>query len=241
VAYVGPPLRLADLLYDPPHSLVRQSWAPRHQRYGTINVDGYGVGWYAPELRAEPARYRRAGAIWTDRSLLSMAPVITSGAILGAVRSATPPAPSEESGAAPFSAGRWLWSLNGAVTADLVALRRSLSAGRAAALEGVSDSEVLFALFLDRLDGGVTPVAALTGLITAVPGRLNVLLTNGQSIWATACGDSLTYRMWAGGMVVASEPFDDDPAWRCVPDRSLVVADASQCSITTLQQEERSV
>lgn len=47
IAYLGPSIPLGELLMRPPHSLVRQSWAPRHQRYGTVNADGFGVGWYA--------------------------------------------------------------------------------------------------------------------------------------------------------------------------------------------------
>jgi glutamine amidotransferase len=234
LAYVGPPIPLASLLYDPPHSLVEQSWAPRQQRNGKINVDGYGVGWYAPEVRAEPARYRRSGPIWADRSLASLAPVVRSGAVLAAVRSATPPAPSEESGAAPFVSGRWLWSHNGAITTDLLPLRRSVSEARAAAVEGVSDSEVLFALILDQLDSGATPAAALTWLVTHVPGRLNTLLTDGQTIWGTAWGDTLYWKRWRGGVVVASEPFDDEEGWSDVPDRSLVEATPSCCRITPI-------
>ncbi|NEE09819.1 class II glutamine amidotransferase, partial [Streptomyces sp. SID7499] len=47
IAYVGEPVALGDILLRPPHALVRQSWAPRRQRYGTVNADGFGVGWYA--------------------------------------------------------------------------------------------------------------------------------------------------------------------------------------------------
>ncbi|MZE74212.1 class II glutamine amidotransferase, partial [Streptomyces sp. SID5789] len=47
LAYVGPEEPLGRLLVAPPHGLYRQSWAPRHQRYGTVNADGFGVGWYA--------------------------------------------------------------------------------------------------------------------------------------------------------------------------------------------------
>jgi gamma-glutamyl hercynylcysteine S-oxide hydrolase len=233
LAYVGPPISLASILYEPPYSLVRQAWAPRHQRHGTVNADGYGVGWYAPSVRPAPARYRQAGPIWADRSLASMAGAVSSGAVLAAVRSATPPAPAEESGAAPFTSGPWLWSVNGAVSADVTALRRSVSDGRASGIEGSSDSEVLFALLLDRLDSGSDPADALVDLLT-IPGRLNLLLTDGSSIWATAWGDTLWTRSWAGGVVVASEPFDDDDGWAIVPDRSLVVAGDGHCSVKGL-------
>lgn len=46
-AYLGRPVPIRSVLLDPPHGLLRQSWAPRLQRYGTVNADGYGVGWYA--------------------------------------------------------------------------------------------------------------------------------------------------------------------------------------------------
>lgn len=52
LAYLGTPVPLARLLYQPEHGLARQSWAPRDMRGGgTINADGFGVGWY-PETPA---------------------------------------------------------------------------------------------------------------------------------------------------------------------------------------------
>ena len=57
LAYLGPPVPLASLLLDPPHALAHQAWAPRDMRGGgTINADGFGVGWYAA---GEVVRYRR--------------------------------------------------------------------------------------------------------------------------------------------------------------------------------------
>jgi glutamine amidotransferase len=154
---------------------------------------------------------------------------VTSGCVVGAVRSATPPSPSEESGAAPFTAGRWLFSLNGAVADDLLALRREVPQRWAAGIEGASDAEVVFGLLLERLDAGCDPGDVLAWCVGTVPGRLNLLLSDGRGIWATAWGDTLYWRNWSGGVVVASEPFDDDDDWVQVPDRSLVVADASGC------------
>ncbi|MGW4567411.1 class II glutamine amidotransferase, partial [Streptomyces sp. NPDC004561] len=72
LAYLGPEEPLGRILVEPAHSLFRQSWAPRRQRYGTVNADGFGVGWYAPG-DAAPARYRRAGPIWADLSFADLA------------------------------------------------------------------------------------------------------------------------------------------------------------------------
>jgi gamma-glutamyl hercynylcysteine S-oxide hydrolase len=238
LAYVGPPVALASLLYEPPQSLVRQSWAPRQQRFGTVNADGYGVGWYQPSVRAEPARFRRAGPMWADRSLESLARLVVTGAFVAAVRSATPPAPIEETGAAPFTEGPWLFSLNGVVKGDLMSWRRLVSPSRQAGIEGASDAEVLFALLLDRLDEGDTPGAGLAHLVTTVPGRLNLLLSDGVTVWATAWGDTLWWRPVESadgpGTVVASEPLDDHAGWTDVADRSLLTATTTRCTVESL-------
>ena len=112
VLYLGEPVTLAEVLTEPPHSLYQQSWAPRLQRYGTVNADGFGVGWYPEDgtgaAGAGPARYRRAVPIWTDPNLPELARTIRSRAVLAAVRSATAGTSQDECAAAPFREGRWL-------------------------------------------------------------------------------------------------------------------------------------
>ncbi len=246
LAYLGPPVTLDALLIAPEHSLLRQSWAPRHQRHGTVNADGFGVGWYEPTLRLEPARYRRARPMWGDPSFASLAGVVRSGAVLGAVRSATPPLAVADTNTAPFTAGRWLFAHNGSVEGfcdgPAVKLRTTISPRRAAAIEGATDSELLFAMVLDRLDAGTEPGKALAEVIDIVtrvaPARLNMFLTDGERLVATARGDSLFVLDDAGvardATIVASEPFDDDPAWLAVPDQSVVRATAHDHTIGTL-------
>jgi glutamine amidotransferase len=112
-------------------------------------------------------------------------------------------------------------------------LRGRLGADRRAGLAGDTDTEVLFGLVLDALDAGADPADAQARAVAAGAAaasddrsRLNLLLADGEAVWATAWGNSLVWRHdpAAGEAVVASEPFDDDPAWQDVPDRSLVVA-----------------
>ena len=234
LAYLGPPLSLSQLLLQPLHSLLQQSWAPREQAHGVVNADGFGVGWYDLAERPEPAVYRSARPMWADRNLPSFGGLVKSGAVLAAVRSATPPSPSEETGAPPFSEGRWLVAHNGAVEGywggRAASLRRSLSDARLAALEGVSDAEVLFKLALDRMDAGFSASEALRSLVEDVPGRLNLMLLDGVQLTATVAGESL---YWRDGFVV-SEPFDDEPGWERIPDRSLVTATAEGVAVAPL-------
>ena len=238
LAYTGPARTLEELLVDPTHSLLRQCWEPRHQASGVVNADGFGVGWYDPARRPEPALYRSTLPMWADRSFLSMAGLVASGAVLAAVRSATAPSPTEVSATPPFADGPWLFAHNGAVAGfrdgAAARLRRSLTERREAGIAGPTDSEVLFAMVLDRLDAGAPPPDALAGAVAAVrqaaptgAHRLNLVLTDGGRVAATACGDSLWTLTGDGAAVVASEPFDDRPGWEQVPEGSVLELDPS--------------
>ncbi|MEU3557993.1 ergothioneine biosynthesis protein EgtC [Streptomyces fragilis] len=242
LAYLGPRAPLGRVLVDPPHSLFRQSWEPRRQRYGTVNADGFGVGWYAPGDPV-PARYRRSGPVWADPSFADLARVVRSGAVLAAVRDATEAGADGEAAAAPFAAGRWLFSHNGAVSGwpgSMAALTARLPPARLLELEARTDSAFVWALVLHRLrageEAGRALAAAVADVAAAAPGsRLNLLLTGGDTIAATAWGDTLWYLAEPGGpTVVASEPYDDDPRWREVPDRTLLAATRTDVLLTPL-------
>ncbi|SCG41360.1 ergothioneine biosynthesis protein EgtC [Micromonospora coxensis] len=231
LAYLGPPVSLRSLLFDPPYSLARQSWAPRDMRGGgTINVDGFGVGWYPGD--GEPVRYRRAQPIWSDVTLPGLAEVTLAGAVLAAVRSGTVGMPVQESAAAPFAEGRWLFSHNGVVRGwpdSVVSLAAALPVRDLLTLDAPTDSALLWALLRHRLRCGVDPaeaVAATVGEVEkAAPGsRLNLLLTDGRTVVASAAGHALSVRATAEAVLLASEPHDDDPGWRPVPAGQLVVA-----------------
>jgi glutamine amidotransferase len=240
LAYLGPPVTLASLLVTPQHSLFRQAWAPRRQAFGVVNADGFGVGWYA-DGDPTPARYRRAVPMWTDRSFADVARVTSSRAVLAAVRSASGGTSPDESAAAPFAEGRWLFSHNGRIEGwpeSVSGLAGTLPADRLLALDARVDSALLWALTLQRLRDGAALGAALADVVSSVtavtPGRLNLLLTDGARIAATAVGDTLCWASRGAGTVVASEPSDDDPGWQQVPDGSLLVATSGHVDVTPL-------
>jgi glutamine amidotransferase len=201
LAYLGPPIPLADLLFTPPHSLVRQSWAPNDMRGGgTINADGFGVGWF-PSTASFPVRYRRSRPLWTDADLPAIAAATLAGAVLAAVRSATVGMPVTESAAAPFLDGRWLFSHNGKIAGwpdSVAALADRLPPRDLLTLEAPTDSALLWALVRSRLRTGAPPGEALSQVVAEVsavaPGsRLNLLLHDGDTIAATVRGHALSY------------------------------------------------
>ncbi len=247
LAYLGPPVPFGELLKDPPHSLYRQSWAPRHQRHGTVNADGFGVGWYAPDDPV-PARYRRPGPVWADESFADLARVVRTGALLGAVRDATQRGADGEAAAAPFTDGPWLFSHTGVVDGwpgSLAPLAATLPPADLLTLAARSDSALVWALVLHRLRHGDHHARAgqaladtVLDVVRAAPvSRLNLLLTNGSAIMATAWGDALWYRTGPGPrVVVASEPYDDDPRWHQAPERTLLVASPADVRLTSLKE-----
>jgi glutamine amidotransferase len=238
LSYLGAPISLAELLIDPPHALLRQSWAPHDMRGGgTINADGFGVGWYADDAEDAdpPIRYRRASPMWTDTAFAAFARVTRASAVLAAVRSATVGLPISESATAPFASGPWLFSHNGRVHGwphTVAKLAESLPVVDLLTLEAPTDAALLWALVRHRLRGGAQPAEALRSVVADVSAaapesRLNLLLTDGRHTYATTVGHALSVRHTDDAVVVASEPFDTAPGWTAVPDHHLVVADST--------------
>jgi glutamine amidotransferase len=224
LAWLGAPRSVASLVLDPPCGLLRQSYAPRRQKRGLLNADGWGVGFY--DAAGAVRRWRSARPLWSDASFASIAPVLRSQAVLAAVRSATVGMPVDEAATAPFTDGRWLLSHNGRV--DRAALPPSAHA------ESVCDSALLAAHIFDR---GPRHVAQT---LHAVADRdpdayLSVLLTDGAAVLGVTWGDELSYLVEPDGVVVASEPWDDDPRWVLVPDRHLVEVTAAGVVVTELE------
>ncbi|MCV7303473.1 ergothioneine biosynthesis protein EgtC [Mycobacterium barrassiae] len=210
LGWLGKPVSVASLVLEPANGLLVQSYSPRKQKHGLMNADGWGVGFFDG---ATPRRWRSAAPLWGDTSFASVAPVLRSGCIVAAVRSASVGMPIEASASAPFTDGHWLLSHNGLV--DRGALPLSAKA------ESTCDSALLAALIFDRgldaLGDTIVEVAA------ADPdARLNILAANTSRLLATTWGDTLFALRCHDGVVLASEPYDDNPDWREIPDRHLV-------------------
>ena len=254
-AYLGEvEIPLSSLVLEPEHSLLVQSYAPQEMMSGVVNADGFGAGWYAPEVDEEPAVFRSNAPIWADRSFASISPKIRSTSVFAVVRSATPGLPVEESGVPPFAAGSYLFAHNGAIkdfrATAMRPLRDALSDASYSNLLGVTDSETIFALLLDRLrDAKALPgdTDALAGATVetilhvsnvctgiGVPATLNVGVTDGRVMafarYSTeGPGNSLYFvqdgEAFPNAIVVASERLDSNAGWQQVPDRHLLVAD----------------
>jgi glutamine amidotransferase len=103
----------------------------------------------------------------------------------------------------PFHRGRWIFAHNGTVK-DLAYLRARASEARLAEIAGETDSELLFAFFLTRLDDAKLTDSTADGATDEVIsgstrelraregfGAFNFLLSDGQTTYAHRFGRSL--------------------------------------------------
>jgi gamma-glutamyl hercynylcysteine S-oxide hydrolase len=228
LGWLGREVSVSSLVLDPPQGLRVQSYAPRRQKHGLLNADGWGVGFFDGTT---PRRWRSVAPLWGDVSFGSIAPALRSHCVVAAVRSATVGMPIEASAAAPFTDGQWLLSHNGVVD------RGVLSTCQGA--ESICDSAILAATLFER---GLDALGETIAEIGAADpnARLNILAANGSRLLATTWGDTLSILRRDDGLVLASEPYDDQPGWEDVPDRHLVEVDADGVTLTALEHTKGS-
>lgn len=231
--YVGPTLRVGDIVSGPRHSLLLQSYKPQEMVGGTVNADGYGAALWLDDGRPDPALYKTAVPIWADLNLGWMNERLAVRSLIAAVRSATPGIGFELANVQPFARGNLAFAHNGFIAKFRAGVQRQLREGLGQqayeAIEGSSDSEHIFALILDSpcesLDGKVrNALQRLEAICSELhrPSVATVLLGDGDQLvaarWAHGCRPATLY--WspfgAGGVCFASEPLDGTK-WREIP------------------------
>jgi len=203
-AYLGPPITLDTLVTRPVNSIIHQSYKSQ-EREEPLNGDGFGVGWYMPELDESPAVFRSISPAWNNTNLLDLARVTRSGCIFAHVRAASPGLGVTGTNCHPFTQGPFCFMHNGFI-ADFGRIRRTLlsrlSDPSFEVIRGTTDTEVLFALFLDHYqsttDGdrvadmgraiektlaSIVEIGGEAGIES--PHQLNLAVTDGRSLVAT--------------------------------------------------------
>ena len=200
VVYKGAEILMADLITRSRHSLIRQSYEAKEARE-PLNGDGFGVGWYVPEVDPTPCVFTSITPAWNNRNLHRLAEKISTPSLFAHVRAASSGMSVSELNCHPFQHGRYLWMHNGFVSQFRLIkrrLRESLSDPFYDIIEGTTDAEHAFALFLENLgdlEATHTPEAlgaALRKTIETIeaytrdagiaePSFLNFAITDGQS------------------------------------------------------------
>ncbi|HZS18767.1 MAG TPA: class II glutamine amidotransferase [Candidatus Udaeobacter sp.] len=203
LCYKGPEILLADLLYRPQNSLILQSFKAK-ERIEPLNGDGFGVGWYAGNITPTPCVFSSLTPAWSNQNLRRLSEHVKSSCFFAHVRAASPGMRVSEANCHPFQSGRFLWMHNGTIE-GFWQIRRRLRASLPDQLyntiEGTTDSEHAFAVFLSLLgDSGkecsakeigqalVRTIAQLEQWTAeagfSAPSYYNFAVTNGQSLAA---------------------------------------------------------
>lgn len=149
---MGPGVHLADLLYRPNNSLILQSYRAQ-ERTVPLNGDGFGVGWYTRGSDdSSPCVFTSITPAWSNGNLRRLSEHVKSSLFFAHVRAASPGMMVSEANCHPFVSGRYLWMHNGTI-GDFARIKRrlreSLPDRLYNSIEGTTDSEHAFAVFLD--------------------------------------------------------------------------------------------
>jgi glutamine amidotransferase len=252
LGYLGQPLRLRKLIEEPPHSLEHQSYRARELTGAVVNADGWGFGWYVSG-DDQACVYRSILPIWADVNRAHLGRAIESSCFVSAVRSATDPLSVSHANTPPFVAKHLLFAHNGYIKDFAPKLKRKLrcllSDERYAGLCGDTDSEHIFALFVDEyaratLRSEPEPLARAVQVTVQrirqlaaesdTPVLLTLVATDGSSMMGLRAADGAEppslYVLHVeghaafGGTVFASEPLDGDASWQRVEPETALLA-----------------
>jgi glutamine amidotransferase len=152
MAYVGTPIIIDKLLYQPKNSLVNQSINAKELEE-PLNGDGFGIGWYVRDVNFEPVTFVSVHPAWSNRNLRNLAPKIRTDCFIAHVRAASVGEVSE-SNCHPFQYKNILMMHNGGVE-EFSKIKRKLREPLTDELynwiKGQTDSEHIFAYLLNDL------------------------------------------------------------------------------------------
>ncbi len=179
VLYHGSEITISSLVTVPSNSLIHQSF-DNQERAEPLNGDGFGIAWYAHEISERPALFRAVSPAWNNQNLRHLARLTRSRSILAHVRAATLGLPVTGLNCHPFSWGRFAFMHNGDIGGFHQIRRRLLgllSDEAFALIQGSTDSEHLFALFVDRYRelGDGNRVERMARALTAAIGQVEEL------------------------------------------------------------------
>jgi len=242
-AYIGPPISLGEFLLEPDHNLVRQSWQPREMINAKLNADGFGFAWYTED--GEPACYKNTKPIWADPNLESLARSLVRDQWLANIRAATLASDHAYANTQPFVDHGIMFTHNGFL-ADFAGswrgqIRQRLQPEFESCIHGTTDSEYLFALFLQHYVKNGELAVALTSLVSELEeiangnqALLNFIICSNRHLVALrhAFSDespSLYYHVEESkngpAVRVASEPLTTDDKWIRMDEGQLILVD----------------
>lgn len=159
VVYQGHPVVIADLLYKPKHSLVEQSMHAE-QSFQPFNADGFGIGFYTEGFE-KPCVIKSVAPAWSNMGFKNLSARVQSHLIFSHVRAASPGLAIQDTNCHPFISGKFQFMHNGAI-GNFKKIKRhiqdALSDEAWESIQGSTDSEHAFAVFIEHIGGSYANV-----------------------------------------------------------------------------------
>jgi predicted glutamine amidotransferase len=201
------------------------------ERAEPLNGDGFGVGWYVPVIDPTPCVQRSVTPAWSNNNLQNLALKVRATSLFAHVRAASPGMAVTEANVHPFSYDRFMWMHNGFSAGFHQikrAVRESLKDEFYDMIQGTTDSEHAFALFLNslRTPFGETDATEMRRALVETIARLNEL-THGAGIkepsfynFAVTDGRTTIVSRYSSGENIegASLHYSRGRQFECLPD-----------------------
>jgi len=222
VLYYGDRMLLSHLLTQPDNSLLKQTEPGRevytpgaeteqgftmenwHARNHIVNGDGFGLAWYPPFFnRTKSVCYKSTNPAWNEANFGQLCDGVKADLVFAHVRAASPGSLISRENCHPFIIGRYTFMHNGGVNSFQKIRRKIRNSVRddiEAKILGTTDSEHVFALFLNFLPdlesmvdvkvlveamrSTLLKLVELTKEVAGGPSSLNLCLSDGVSVVA---------------------------------------------------------
>ncbi|KAI9291352.1 N-terminal nucleophile aminohydrolase [Neoconidiobolus thromboides FSU 785] len=206
------PILIADLITRPVHSIITQSYdcKLRVDLRRPLNGDGFGLGWYEPS-DPSPCIFTSVLPAWNNMNLHRLAEKLKSPLMFAHVRASTGGTPASETNCHPWQYKSIMWMHNGHISEfDKIKrnLQNQLDEKFFLHIQGNTDSEWAFALFLNQLEDADKETFEPTELRDAMlktidilgelsyhanitsPSLLNFCVTDGKTVICTRFNSS---------------------------------------------------
>lgn len=259
LAYSGSPILMEELIFNAENSLVNQS---KHatMRNNPLNGDGFGLGWY-PDHDEIPGTFVSIEPAWSNRNLIQLSSKIKTEHFFAHIRDASKGMPVSQSNCHPFQYGPFLWMHNGRLD-QFSRFRRQimndLSDKAFNFIQGNTDSECAFALFLDEInfDRNATDEQLINAMKSTIRkiaqyrrsaganrnALINFAFTSKRLSLFTRLSTindvrpaSLFYKQCQDALIVSSEPLEDKSLWAKVERNTLLIIKNRQIEQQNIQ------
>ena len=248
------PFYLYNVIYQFDHSIIKQSYSESYTPYlkenrlnANINADGFGIGWIN-NYDEKFYKYKNTSPIWSDENLYTISKNVKSNIIFAHIRANLMGAcaPVSLYNTHPFIINNFMWMHNGCIcnfNDYKIEFILNMDKDILKNIEGSTDTEYCFGLFLTYLKEKNDPILAIKKLINFVKklnlkSYLNFIVSNNNFLIATRVilndnqGQAISLYYNKDKNIISSEPMElKTNNWKVVPKNSMIYINKNEFKI----------